>query len=140
VARRPRSAELCARLVRQFENLSLLRGVDAAYRMAPAYDLLCTALVLEDDALALPVGGNRKAVTPRQWTAFASYCRLTPRAAARALGEVASALEPALELIAKCLLPVKMKVRYAAILKTRAATLRAAERRAGKQLTGALPK
>lgn len=151
------SAELCARLVRRhaseplvaalalfrqvvfawwtgngdmhLKNLSLLRGADGLHRLSPAYDLLCTALVVEDDQLALPVGGNRRAVTPRQWIAFASYCGLTPKATARALGQVHAALTPSLGLVARCFLPEEMKVRYARLLELRARTVEAAARK-----------
>jgi serine/threonine-protein kinase HipA len=156
------SAELCARLVRRhaseplvatlalfrqvvfawwtgngdmhLKNLSLLRGEDGVHRLSPAYDLLCTDLVVEDDQLALPVGGNRRGVTPRQWLDFASYCGLTPRATARALGQVHAALTPALALVARSFLPEEMRDRYARLLGDRAGTVGAAARKAGTPL------
>lgn len=152
------SAELCARLVRRhaseplvaalalfrqvvfawwtgngdmhLKNLSLLRGADGLHHLSPAYDLLCTELVVEDDHLALPVGGSRRAVTARQWLAFATSCGLTPKATARALGEVRAALAPALDLVSRSYLPEPMKVRYARLLEVRARTVEAAARRA----------
>lgn len=154
------SAELCARLVRRhaseplvaalalfrqaafawwtgngdmhLKNLSLLRGTDGLYRLSPAYDLLCTDLVVEDDQLALPVAGNRRAVTPRQWVAFAAACGLTPKATARALGQLHGALEPALELVSRSFLPPEMKARYARLLQARARTLAEAAARASR--------
>ena len=154
------SAELCARLVRRYaseplvaalslfrqtvfawwtgngdmhlKNLSLLRGADGLQRFSPASDLICTDLVVEDDQLALPVGGNRRAVTPRQWLAFASYCGLTPKATARALGQVHAALTPSLDLVARSWLPDDMKTRYARLLEVRARTVEAAARKAGE--------
>jgi len=87
--------------------------------------------VVEDDQLALPVGGNRRGVTPRQWLAFASCCGLTPKATARALGQVHAALTPALDLVARCYLPDEMKARYARLLEARARTVEAAARKAG---------
>ena len=154
------SAELCARVVRchaseplvsalalfrqvvfawwtgngdmHLKNLSLLRGADGVHRLSPAYDLLCTDLFVEDDQLALPVGGNRRGVTPRQWLGLASYCGLTPRATARALGQVHAALTPALDLIARSYLPDEMKVRYERLLEVRARTMEAAARKAGE--------
>jgi len=112
------------------KNLSLLRGADGLHRLSPAYDLLCTDLVVEDDQLALPVGGNRRGVTPRQWLAFASSCGLTPKATARALGQVHAALTPSLDLVARCYLPDDMKTRYARLLEARARTVEAAARKA----------
>jgi serine/threonine-protein kinase HipA len=152
------SAELCARLVRRYaseplvaalalfrqtvfswwtgngdmhlKNLSLLRGADGLHRFSPAYDLLCTELVVEEDQLALPVGGNRREVTPRQWLTFASYCGLTPKATARVLGQVRAALTPSLDLVARCYLPDDMKTRYTRLLEARARTIEAAARKA----------
>jgi len=153
------SAELCARLVRRYaseplvaalalfrqtvfawwtgngdmhlKNLSLLLGADGLHRLSPAYDLLCTDLVVENDQLALPVGGNRHGVTPRQWLAFATYCGLTPKATARVLGQVHAALTPSLNLVARCYLPDNLKTRYARLLEARARTVEAAARKAG---------
>jgi serine/threonine-protein kinase HipA len=152
------SAELCARLVRRYaseplvaalalfrqtvfawwtgngdmhlKNLSLLRGTDGLHQLSPAYDLLCTALVVEDDLLALPVSGNRRNITPRQWLAYAAYCGLTPKATARVLNELHGALEPALGLVDQSFLSPELKARYARLLELRARTLREAARKA----------
>jgi serine/threonine-protein kinase HipA len=145
------SAELCARLVARhatepgieslkllrlvafawwtgngdlhLKNLSLLRGDDGGYRLSPAYDLLSTMLVVEGDQLALQVAGNRKNVTARQWLEFADYCQVPPRAAARALRGVADALEPALDLVGRTLLPEDMQRAYSKILRARVRSL-----------------
>ena len=154
------SAELCARLVRRWaseplvaaqalfrqvvfgwwtgngdmhlKNLSLLRGADGLYRLSPAYDLVCTRLVIEDDQLALPVGGNRREVTARQWVEFATYCGLAGKAAARALGGVHAALAPSLQIVGRCWLPDDMKERYARLLEVRARTVEAATQAAAR--------
>jgi serine/threonine-protein kinase HipA len=151
------SAELCARLVHRYaseplvealelyrrvafawwtgngdmhlKNFSLLRGPDGFYRLSPAYDLLCTSLVIEDEQLALPVSGNRKNVTPREWVEYARYCKLTARAAARALRGVRAAFEPGVALIGRSQLPEEMKRRYEAILRKRTLTVERAVQR-----------
>lgn len=150
------SAELCARLVHRFasepivealklfrrmvftwwsgngdmhlKNFALLRGPDGLFRLSPAYDLLCTSLVVRDEQLALAVGGNKRNVTPRQWLEYATYCKVSARAAVRTLREIRATLEPALRLIARSRLPSEMKETYSALLRERSATLeRAAE-------------
>ena len=99
------SAELCVRLLRKYateplleisklyrlmlfgwwisngdmhlKNFSLLTLPDAIRRLSPAYDLVCTRLVLPtDDSLALPIGGRNKNLTKRHWLEFGEYCRL----------------------------------------------------------------
>ncbi len=151
------SAELCTRLVHRYasepivqalklsrrvaftwwtgngdmhlKNFALLRGADGLYRLSPAYDLLCTSLVIADEQLALPVGGNRREVTPQQWSEFASYCRLTSKAAARVLSELRDALDPAVRLIERSALRPDMQERYVELLRARATLLERAARR-----------
>jgi len=145
------SAELCARLIHRFasepviealklfrrmvftwwtgngdmhlKNFSLLRGVEGVYRLSPAYDLLCTSLVIQDDLLALSVGGNKRDVTPRQWLDYAAQSKLTGKAAVRVLSELRDALGPALRLVARSRLPPEMQERYSALLRERSITL-----------------
>lgn len=145
------SAELCARLVARYatepgieslkllrlvafawwtgngdlhlKNFSLLRHEDGSIRLSPAYDLVNTRLLIEGDQLALPVGGNRKEVTARQWLEFAQYCQIPPRAAARALGRLAQELEPALGLVQRNLLPEDLREAFGKLLRERVKTL-----------------
>ena len=121
------SAELCARLVKRYatepviEALRLFRLVLAAWwtgngdmhlknfsivtdasgisRLSPAYDLVCTRLVIEDDDLALPVGGKKSKLTRRDWVAFGRYCGLRPRVIERVFGDVTAALPHAAALV-----------------------------------------
>lgn len=88
--------------------------------MSPAYDVLCTRLVIHDDVLALSVGGNKKNITRKQWLALAKACQLPERAAVRVLAETANAEGDALELVRSSYLPAEMKAQYAAMLTQRA--------------------
>jgi serine/threonine-protein kinase HipA len=147
------SAELCARIVQRFasapgvdaaklfrlmvftwwtgngdmhlKNFSLLRGEDGNYRLSPAYDLLCTRLVITDDLLALSVDGNKKNVTKKQWMTYAAYCRVPPRAAERIFREIAEAKEDCAAMIARSALPEEMKRDYAELIRRRAAAIAA---------------
>ena len=152
------SAELCARIVRRFasepgvellklfrlvvfswwtgngdmhlKNFSLLRGGDGMIRLSPAYDLLCTRLVIPDDLLALPIGGNRGDIRPREWLDYARACGLPPRAGARAMEQPKSVLEPAVALLARSALPPDLRGAYEELLRARAANLGAAAQHA----------
>jgi serine/threonine-protein kinase HipA len=145
------SAELCARIVHRFasapgvdaaklfrlmvfvwwtgngdmhlKNFSLLRGEDAHHRLSPAYDLLCTRLVIADDMLALSVDGNKKNVTKKQWLTYAAYCKVPPRAAARVLREIAEATGECTAMIARSALPDEMKPPYTELIRRRGAAL-----------------
>lgn len=145
------SAELCARLVKRYasepviqlvelfrlvvfawwtgngdmhlKNLSLLTGRDGRHRLSPAYDLLCSRLVIDDDRLALPVGGRDARIGRAGWLEYADDCGLRPRPAERVLGEIASARDDALALIDRSALPPDMKADYRDLVRERSAVL-----------------
>ncbi len=147
------SAELCARLVKAYasepgiagrdlfrlmlvswwtgngdmhlKNFSLLCGRDGRHALAPAYDLLCTRLVIPGDRLALPVGGRDGGLTRRGWLEYAAYCGVPRRAAERVTKQVAAALAPASELVERSFLPDEMKAAYRDLLRERAGALTA---------------
>jgi serine/threonine-protein kinase HipA len=105
------------------KNFSLLAGPDGLHRLAPAYDLLCTRLVIPDDRLALPIGGRDDGLTRRTWLDLADYAGLPRPAAERVLREIAGALDAAIALVAASPLPAAMRDDYAALLRERTAAL-----------------
>ncbi len=145
------SAELCVRLLRRYaseplieilklyrllvfawwtgngdlhlKNLSIVSGEDGRHRLSPAYDLLCTRLVIPDDPLALPVGGKRDRLDRSTWLELADYAGLRRPAAERVLDTLASRLEPALGAVGRSLLPADMREAYARLLEARTALL-----------------
>lgn len=145
------SAELCVRLLRRYaseplidvlrlyrlivfawwtgngdmhlKNFSLLRGEDGRYRLSPAYDLLCTRLVIPDDALALPVGGKRDRFTRQDWLEFARYGRIPDRSAERVLATIASSLDACVEMADRSFLSAPLKSSYRDLLRERALVL-----------------
>ncbi|MFN0062542.1 MAG: type II toxin-antitoxin system HipA family toxin [Myxococcaceae bacterium] len=108
------------------KNFSLLRDDDGTYRLSPAYDLLCTRLVIADDTLALPVEGNKKDITRRQWMAFSEHCKLPEPAAKRVIREVGESHMAAVGLIERSPLPDEMKRDYVALLESRTKQLETA--------------
>ncbi|MBI2895075.1 MAG: HipA domain-containing protein [Deltaproteobacteria bacterium] len=151
------SAELCARIVRRFasepgvalvelfrrnvfawwtgngdmhlKNYSLLAGADGRHRLSPAYDQICTRLVIRGDQLALPVGGKRDRLSRKAWLSHAAYCGLAARAAERVLAEIVGALPDGLAVIERSLLDAAMRSEYAALLTERARLLAGGGRR-----------
>lgn len=145
------SAELCVKLLRKYateplieiqklyrlilfswwmangdmhlKNFSLLTTSDGIRRLSPAYDLVCTRLVIPDDTLAMPVGGRDKRFTRRKWLEFAEYCQIPEKAAKRLIASQVEALEPALQLITASFLPDQMQEQYAAIIRENSAAL-----------------
>ncbi|MEX0818078.1 MAG: HipA domain-containing protein, partial [Pirellulaceae bacterium] len=139
------SAELCVRLLRKhaseplieirklyrlllfswwtgnsdlhLKNISLLTTRAGIRRLSPAYDLVCTRLVLpEDDKLALPIGGRDKNFTRRKWLDFAEYCEIPEKAAVRLLADQIEALSPARNRIADSFVSDEAKENFERIL------------------------
>ncbi len=147
------SAELCVNLVRRYaseplievlrlyrrlvfawwtgngdmhlKNFSLFETESGHQRLTPAYDQLCTRLVIEGDPLALPVQGKQAQLTRATWLDFANFSDIPPKAAERVLDSQASVLPEAEDLIARSLLSDEMKADYRSLLKERSAVLRA---------------
>jgi serine/threonine-protein kinase HipA len=148
------SAELCARLVRRYvaepgieslklfrqmvfcwwtgngdahlKNFSLLSRPDGSVGLSPAYDLLCTRLVLPDDRLALPVGGKQDGLRRAHWEEYGNYCGLPARSIAGELARIAASLDRAVELVTRSPLGAPFRARYVELLRERAATFAAA--------------
>jgi serine/threonine-protein kinase HipA len=145
------SGELCVRLLRKFateplieirklfklllfgwwtangdmhlKNFSLLTTAEKVCRLSPAYDLVCTKLVLPDDTLSLTIGGRDKKLTRRHWLEFAEYCGIPERAAKRLISEQIEALAPALDLLAQSFLAAELQEQYEQILRENTSVL-----------------
>jgi serine/threonine-protein kinase HipA len=107
------------------KNFSIIAHRDGFRRLAPAYDLVCTRLVIPRDTLALPIGGKKNNLTLRLWLKFAEYCQIPERAARRLLSSQAALLDRALPLIGRSFLPDDAKARYEEIVRENTAVLRA---------------
>ena len=105
------------------KNFSLLTTQDRIRRLSPAYDLVCTKLVIPNDTLSLPIGGRNKKLTRRKWLEFAEYCKIPERAAKASLSAQIEALEPAVKLVERSFLADAMKEKYEAILRKNTSTL-----------------
>lgn len=141
------SAERCAKLVKQYatetliqlqelyrlfvfiwwsgngdmhlKNFSLLTGEDGITQLTPAYDLLCTELVLPGNGLAFPLNGKAKNLSRGDWRAFAEACSL-PEARARSILTAQAAVLPrAKRLIEACCLPEEQQQAYIAWIEAR---------------------
>jgi serine/threonine-protein kinase HipA len=145
------SAELCIKLLRKFaseplieilkfyrlllfcwwtgngdmhlKNFSLLSTEDGQIRLTPAYDLVCTRLVIRDDPMALTVLGKKDNLNRRLWLQFASYCDLPPRTAERIIDQQMRVLPQAQALIARSFLPSEMQEEFSRLLDARTQSL-----------------
>ena len=105
------------------KNFSLVAGQDGIARFTPAYDLLCTRLVIPNDTLALPILGKDNLPQRGTWLKFADYCQLPPKAAERVLDKQASILNDERRLIDRSFLPDEQKEAYKQLLDDRNARL-----------------
>jgi serine/threonine-protein kinase HipA len=146
------SAELCVKLIRKYadeppvellklfrllpftwwtgngdmhlKNFSLLTGEDGITRLTPAYDLVCTRLVIPDDQLALPLHGKKDNLCRGIWRRFAEYCALPEKVALRLLDKQVSVLADATALIDRSFLPVDQKEVYQRLIAERTQSIR----------------
>lgn len=107
------------------KNLSLLVDEQGVIRLTPAYDLVCTRLVIPNEPLALPILGKKDNLDRKHWLAFAKYCQLPERAAVRILDAQTATLPEALRLIERGFLPTEQKEDYRQLLAERTARLAA---------------
>lgn len=104
---------------------SLLRTIEGRWRLAPAYDLLCTRLPIPSDRdLALPIGGKRSNLDRQSWLDFAKYSQIPECAAVRLLNEQIDVLEPSRRLIEASFLPDELKSQYQEFLQQTTELLR----------------
>ena len=85
------------------KNLALLYGEDGSVRLAPFYDLLCTAVYPGlDQRLALRIGGERRPerLRRRHWEALGDELEIAPRAIFGELGRLTRAIEKSAEVLA----------------------------------------
>jgi serine/threonine-protein kinase HipA len=105
------------------KNVSMLRGEDGAYRLAPAYDLICT-WIYGDTSLALPVGGKVRDVRRRRWVDFGEqHARLSRDEAEAILDEVVARTGDAVALLERSALPEALRKDYAVSLRKRSRAL-----------------
>lgn len=105
------------------KNFSLLADPHGIVRLTPAYDLVCTRLVIPDDPLALPVTGKRDNLDRDCWLRFAAYCGLPEKTALRVLKNQASVLAEASALVDRSFLPADQKAEYKRLIWDRTAQL-----------------
>lgn len=109
------------------KNFSLIETPQGDYLLAPAYDLLCTALHIDDSRLALHDGLyegdynedtylNTGAYTRTSFIIFAEKAGVSPSLARTVVNEIMQGVPKAIELVERSFLSVKAKRKYIDIL------------------------
>ena len=107
------------------KNFSLLQKTDRETRLAPAYDLLPTHLLLPEDQeeSALTLNGKKRKIDRQDFLRFGGTLTLSAKQMDNALRRFASGIPAALALIEHGLCSKVSKKRYAELIKTRASQL-----------------
>jgi len=132
------SSELCIRIVKQFasepgvivrqlfnqllfswwvgngdlhlKNLSLLVDGSGIVKLTPAYDLVCTRLLIPGDYdLAMPMCGRNQKVRRASWLKLAEYALIPRKAAERVITNQVKALSKSLETVDRSFMNTNMK-------------------------------
>ena len=109
------------------KNFSLMETEQGDYFLAPAYDLLCTAIHIDDNRLALQDGlyegdHNEKAFstfgtyTRQSFIAFGELAGINPALAGSVVDELIQGTSKAMELIERSFLSSEAKKRYIDVL------------------------
>ncbi|MEX1045416.1 MAG: HipA domain-containing protein [Chthoniobacterales bacterium] len=107
------------------KNFSLLQNLDRETRLAPAYDLLPTHLLLPEDQeeSALTLNGKKRKIHRNDFLCFGEALTLKARQMDNALRRSAAGIPAALALVDRGLCSEESKKRYAKLIKARAARL-----------------
>jgi serine/threonine-protein kinase HipA len=108
------------------KNFSLIKQPGAGYSLAPAYDMIATALVVKDDTeeLALNLNGKKRKLTKKDFdTAMTSFRLLDKRAIENIYRKFARNTAVWLPFIPQSFLPAAMQEAYISLIKERAARL-----------------
>lgn len=112
------------------KNFALMESEQGDYLLAPAYDLLCTALHIDDSSLALHNGfyegdmeeasyRNYGIYTGQSFMVFASKIGVQEAIAAKVIVDAMKAVPPAMEFIDRSFLSKQAKEKYKDILEER---------------------
>lgn len=105
------------------KNLSLVIDRHGAAQMSPAYDQVCTRLVIPEDQLALSICGKRARLTRETFLRFAEYAGLVPAEAAAILTELCQLVPALTAMISTSLLSADMQAIYSTLIAARAKAL-----------------
>ncbi len=103
------------------KNFSLLTDPDGTIHLAPAYDLLSTKLLLEDDKeeMALPINGRKNNLRQEDFTGLGRRLGIPDRAIENTFARFGRKLQPMMELVQASFAPPDIQTRYIQLIKER---------------------
>jgi serine/threonine-protein kinase HipA len=117
------------------KNFSLMETAQGDYMLSPAYDLLCTALHIDDARLALHDGLYKGDVEEKSYQNFGTYTRtsfivfaqkagINPDLAAKIVDDILAGTLKAMEMVERSFLTEEAKRKYIEVLGDRHRSLR----------------
>lgn len=112
------------------KNFSLMETAQGDYILSPAYDLMCTALHVDDSKLALHNGLYEGDYTEQAYAHFGTYTRasflvfaqlagIRPDLAGKVMNELMQGIQKAIELVERSFLSDEAKKKYTDVLTDR---------------------
>jgi serine/threonine-protein kinase HipA len=107
------------------KNFSLLTGPEGETTLSPAYDLVCTKLVLPDDKdeTGLTINARKRRLTRSDFDSLAANLKIPIRSQENSYDKFAKKLPDAMQWIHNSFLPQAMKDAYGLLLKENAAKM-----------------
>ena len=107
------------------KNFSLIYTPNNLITLAPAYDLVPTALVIPDDPeeMAIPLNGKKSNLKKSDFEALAERMRIPSKSFDNLMARMKAGIEPSLNFIEQSFLSPKLKISYQNLIKSRATRL-----------------
>jgi serine/threonine-protein kinase HipA len=107
------------------KNFSLINEPGIGYHLAPAYDLLCTAIVTKDDKeeLALNLGGKKRRIDKADFIGALAQARVNNKVIGSIFSKFEQLIPDMLKFIEKSFLSSKLKTTYINVIEDRSSKL-----------------
>lgn len=103
------------------KNLAMIKPPDKGYRLAPAYDIINSRLVMPDetDEMAISLNGRRNNISVRDFRALADYLEMNDKAYQNILNQVMSLNTKINNIVEPSFLPKNLKEQFLVIFSER---------------------
>lgn len=107
------------------KNFSLYAPQDGRLQLSPAYDLLCTEIIIPEDPeeCALTLNGRKRKLRTADWLAFAEHSGVAPRAARKLIQRIAASKKDMLRTTEQSFLSADMQQKLQELIESRVTVL-----------------
>lgn len=105
------------------KNFSLIKDLNTGWKLAPAYDMVSTRLVIDEkrdpEELAIPAGGKKRKITKNLLSTFGRNMGMNEKQVSNRFENIRNAKSPLLDCIQNSFLSSEMKEKYADLVQER---------------------